>query len=714
MTTRTDYATCMLCEALCGLEVDHDGRKVLKIRGDEQDPFSRGHICPKGVALADLQNDPDRLRRPLRRRGDEWEEISWDEALDEAARRIVDIQARHGKDAVAVYQGNPTGHDYAAVLVLSAFCDRLDTKSRFSASSVDALPRTLVSSLVFGNQAIIPIPDIERTDFMLMLGANPAVSNGSVMTAPDAAKRLREIRKRGGRLVVVDPRRSETAKIADAHYFIRPGTDALLVAALLQVIFAEGLDDPGAVAEHMDGWDQIPVLVMPFTPEAVAPHVGIAADEIAALAHEFAAAPSAVCYGRMGTCVQEFGLVASWLVDILNIATGNFDRPGGAMFPTPAVDLAELANKVGQPGHFDRWRSRVAELPEFNGELPVATFAEEIETPGPGQIRALVTHAGNPVLSLPNGRRLDRAFEGLDFMVSIDIYLNETTRHADLILPPTFGLEQDSYGVLAHGTATRNTAHYSPAILEKPEGSLHGWEILARLTGRIGREQGLVAGFAARATEVLYRAIEPRNVLRVLFRMGPQDVTLGDLEKQPHGIDLGPLEPRLPGNLPKGQRIRIAPVPITRDVPRLVRRLEQVPAPRSSTNGLLLVGRRHLRSNNSWMHNSELLVKGSDRCVLIMHPEDAAERGLLEGQRVVLKSRVGEVEVPLHISDEMMPGVVSLPHGWGHSRKGARMAVAGAHPGVSYNDVVDESVIDPACGTSVLNGLPVSVTSLDG
>ncbi len=710
MANRTSYAVCMLCEASCGLGVEHDGERVLSVRGDDADPFSRGHICPKGVALADLQNDPDRLRRPMRRHGDRWEEISWDDALDLAVSRIHAIQQRHGRDAVGVYTGNPSVHSYAGFLAGAFFADELGSRQRFSATSVDALPRVVASTLVYGNQAIVPVPDIDRTDFLLMLGANPAVSNGSAMTAPDVVKRLRAIRERGGRLVVVDPRRSETAEIADTHLAIRPGTDALFLAALLNALFREGLVSVGRIESQLDGFEEIPRLVAPYTPERVAPTVGVEASEIETLARDFAAARSAACYGRVGTCVQEFGALASWLIDVVNVATGNLDRVGGAMFTTPAADLIGVAKTIGQAGAFDRYRSRVSGLPEFNKELPVAAFAEELETPGEGQVRALVTHAGNPVLSLPNGRRLERAFGNLEFMVSIDIYRNETTRHADLILPPTFGLERDHYGLISHGVAVRNTAHYAPAVLDKPDGALHDWEVLFELTDRLGRARGGLGGAGLRVKTALFRKLGPRGLLSLLFRFGPHDVTLAGLEAQPHGVDLGPLEPRLPGLLGKGGRIRIAPQRLVDDLPRLEASLD--PAPSAGPNGLVLISRRSLRSNNSWMHNSPRLVKGRHRCVLQMHPDDAESRGLSSGQRVVVKSRVGEIEAPLEVTDEIRLGVVCLPHGWGHDRPGNGLRVAAANPGVSVNDVTDEGLYDAVCGVSSLMGVPVSVTAI--
>lgn len=705
-TTRTDYAQCMLCEALCGLEVEHDGTTVARIRGDAEDPFSRGHLCPKGVALAELQNDPDRVRQPLRRVGDRFEPIGWDEALALAGRRIAEIQQRYGRDAVATYFGNPAAHSYSAILSYQSLMDQLATRNRYSANSVDTLPRFLTSYLMYGNQVQVPVPDIDRTDYFLMLGANPEVSNGSAMTAPDVSGRLRKLRERGGKLVVIDPRRTETAAVADEHHFIRPGTDALFLAALLHVLFEEELATPGHLLPLLEGWESLPQLVAPFAPERVAAATGIPADVTRRLAHELAAAPTAVCYGRMGTSVQEFGALATWLVELVNVATGNLDRVGGSMFGTPAVDLAGAARLLGLAGSFDRWRSRVSGHPEFTNEFPVAALAEEIETPGPGQIRALVVMAGNPVLSLPNGGRLDRAFAGLDFVVSIDIYVNETSRHADLILPTTFGLEHDQYSILNQALAVRNVAHWSPPILDKPAGLRHDWEVLLALTESVGRAHGGVDGLKGRLRGGLGRAIGAKRLLDVLLRFGPHRLSLAKLARAPHGLDLGPLEPRLAKLMGK-RKVQAAPEPLVADLARLERRLA------APARELVLVSRRTLRSNNSWNHNAPRLVSGKERCVLEMHPRDAALRGVASGQRVALKSRVGQVVVPVVVTDTVMPGVVSLPHGWGHDKAGAKLRVAATRPGASVNDVTDDAFVDALSGAAALSGVPVEVAPIE-
>ncbi len=651
------------------------------------------------------------MRTPLRRTNGHWQPITWDDAFDLVAHRLKLVQKAYGRDAVATYQGNPTAHNLGLLTFGQLLLRRLGTRNQYSATSADQLPHMLSSLTMLGSQVLLPVPDVDRTHHMMILGGNPLVSNGSVMTAPGIKRRLQALRERGGRLVVVDPRRTETAQLADEHIFLRPGTDALLLLAMLQVLFADGVAGAAHLAPHAIGLDEVRRACADFAPEAVAAPTGVPAEVIRRLARDFAAAPSAVCYGRVGLCTQEFGGLSSWLVNLVNIVTGNFDRAGGAMLATPAIDLATVAGRVGLQGSFGRYRSRVSGLPEFGGELPVSVLAEEIETPGSGRIRALVTSAGNPVLSTPNGARLERALESLDFMVSIDMYLNETTRHADIILPPTSALEHDHYDLAFYLVSVRNIANYSPAVFERTGDQRHDWEICAELASRMETSEkpwGRAMGKLARAAAL---RVGPRGALDAGLRLGPyKRMSLKKLESSPHGIDLGPLQPRLPGALQTpDDKLHLAPDLYLGDLPRLRRRhLSGEPA---GDGALMLIGRRHLRSNNSWMHNSQRLVKGKERCTLLMHPSDAAARGLTDGARVTVTSRAGTVTAPLEVSDEMMPGVVSLPHGWGHDRPGARLRVAAEHAGVSVNDVTDERFYDALTGTAGLSGVAVEVAA---
>lgn len=699
----THYRACNLCEAICGLEIQVEDGAITSIRGDADDPFSRGHICPKAVALQDIYNDPDRLEHPMRRTADGWRRMAWDDAFDLAAERLLAIQAEHGPNAVAAYVGNPSAHNYGSILYGPGFLRALGTRNRFSATSVDQLPHHFCGYFQFGHQLLLPIPDLDRTDFLLVLGGNPAVSNGSLMTAPDVKKRIRAIRERGGRVVVIDPRFTETAKLADRHHFVRPGTDALLLAALLQTILEEGLDAPGRLADFTDGFEVVREIAADFSAERVAPSVGIDAPEIRRLARDFAAAPSAACYGRLGVSVQEFGTLCQWLVNVINWVTGNLDRPGGAMFTRPAFDL--VARPYGG-GAFDRWRTRVRGLPEFAGELPSSALAEEISTPGEGQIRGLITSAGNPVLSTPSGDRLDEALAGLDFMVSIDFYVNETTRHADLILPPTSALEHDHYDVIFHILAIRNTARYSAPLFEPEEDTRHDWQIMEELRARF--ERAHAGDRPPRPAET--EGEGPAQVLAKALAYGPYAASGLDLERlreTPHGVDLGPLEPCLPERLKtENGRIDLAPELIVRDTGRLRQRLDGAAPP------LVLIGRRQVRSNNSWMHNYPRLMRGQDRCTLLIHPEDAERCGVAGAERVTVTSRVGSLTAPIEITDTIMPGVVSLPHGWGHGRDGTELTTANHRPGVSVNVLTDGALIDELSGNAAVNGVPVTVEPL--
>ncbi|WP_248962309.1 molybdopterin-dependent oxidoreductase [Sphaerisporangium perillae] len=731
---RTAHRTCPLCEAVCGLTItlDEDGR-VAGVRGDDADPFSKGFICPKGASLGRLDEDPDRLTRPLIREGGEWREASWQEAFEAVERGLAAVPG----PARAVYLGNPSAHTMAGALYAAPLIRAMGTRQVYSASTADQMPKHVAAGLMFGHPLTIPVPDLDRTGYLLMLGANPLESNGSLCTAPDFPGRLKALRRRGGKLVVVDPRRTRTAALADEHVFVRPGTDAFLLAGIVHTLFAEKLTD---VRVPVRGLAEVEAALADFTPEACAAACGVPSELIVRLARELAAAPAAAVYGRIGTCTVEFGTLAQWLVDVANVLTGNLDRPGGAMFPHPATE----GPRRRKPYATGRWHSRVRELPEANGELPVATLADEIETPGEGAIRALVTVAGNPVLSAPNGARLDRAFAALDFMVCVDPYLNETTRHAHVILPPPRVMQAGHYDFALLGLAVRDYTRYSPPVLPLEPGRPLEAEILARLT-MIASGQGAGADPALldemildqmlrKAADTPGSPVEGRDPaelramltggngaelrLDAMLRLGPygdwggrepyenggeggDGLSLARLLRSPHGIDLGPLRPRLPGNLATASgAVELAPEAIVTDVARLREALGR------QAEGFVLIGRRHLRSNNSWMHNVAPLVGGSNRCTLQINPEDAAELGLAE--QAVVRSAAGELTVRLEPTDTIMRGVVSLPHGWGHA--GTSQLVAAKHPGVSANTLTDESIIDPLSGNAVFNGVPVTLS----
>ncbi|MFQ5637891.1 MAG: molybdopterin oxidoreductase family protein [bacterium] len=719
--TRIHYRTCNLCEAMCGIEIRHQGNQILAIAGDKADPFSRGHICPKAVALQDIYHDPDRLKQPVRRTKSGWEKLSWDDAFAEVAKNLTAIQKKYGKDSVAIYQGNPTVHNSGSLLFAPQFFRTLRTRNRFSATSVDQLPHHFAAYFMFGHQLLLPVPDIDRTDFFLILGANPVASNGSMMTAPGYADRLQQLRARGGKLVVVDPRRTETAALADEHYFIQPGTDVLLLLAIIHSLFAENLIQPGRLKDFTEGLASIEKLVADFSPESVEAITGIDAAAIRQLARDFISAKSAVCYGRLGVSTQAFGTVCQWLVNVLNIVTGNLDRPGGAMFTAPAIDVVRQYAKRGQRGHYGRWSSRVRNLTEFGGELPVAALAEEILTEGEGQIKALITSAGNPVLSTPNGSQVERALAQLEFMASIDIYINETTRHADIILPPTCALETDYYDLVFHLLAVRNTAKYSTALFEPEKGAKHDWQIFHELRRRMqsGHRKHTLA---SRIKQKIFDGMTPEKMLNLGLRLGPYGVlggtflfgerlNLRKLKRNVHGVDLGPLKPCLPKRLfTPNKQIQLAPDVLVQDVERVRATFMTAPAATNHKSDLSLIGRRHLRSNNSWMHNSERLVKGKERCTLLMHPDDAAARNIINRQKVEVRSSLGAIELPVEITGDMMPGVVSIPHGWGHHRPGIQLQTARNHAGVSINDLTDDRLVDDLSGNAAFSNVPVRVS----
>jgi len=714
MVATTHYHCCTLCEATCGIRVTTDGGRVVDVRGDELDPISRGYICPKATALADLYHDPDRLRRPLVKRDGELVEVSWREAFDLVGDRVRAVRAKYGKNALGVYYGNPVAHNLGLMLFGLPLFRGLGTRNVFAATSVDQLPQMLAAYLMLGHQALLPVPDIDRTDLFVCIGANPLVSNGSLMTAPNMRGRLRALRERGGRVVVIDPRRSETAAAAE-HVFIRPGTDALMLLSLVNALFEEDLVRPGRLGDYLEGMAELRAAAASYSPERTTEVTGVAPETVRELARALANTERGVLYARTGACTQEFGGLATWLVLAVNAVTGHLDETGGFMFTTPAIDPMPLARTIGQAGSFAAYRSRVRGLPEFGSELPAVTMAEEIQTPGDGQIRAMITAAGNPVLSVPNGRGLDAALGQLEFMVSIDPYLNETTRHADVILPPTAQLERSHYELLLTLVSVRNWAKYSRAVFPRGPDQRHDWEICLELSRRLLGPDAAPVRLLGRLGVAAARRLGPEGLVAFALRVGPYGLrrprgglSLRKLRRQPHGVDLGPLERRLPGRLfTKDRKVHLAPAEYLADLDRLNDRMEAW-----APGELVLIGRRQLRSSNSWLHNSERLVKGKPRCTLLVNPADAERYGLADNEPAVLSSAAGEVEVPIEVTAEMMPGVVSLPHGWGHSRTGVRLGVASKYPGASINDVTDEQFIDQLTGTAALSGQRVKVRAV--
>lgn len=730
---RTVHRICPICEACCGLELEVEGARITAIRGHASDVFSAGYLCPKGVALKDLHEDPDRLRAPLVRRGGRFVEVGWDEAFAEVERRLSPVLAKHGRQALGLAIGNPTVHKLGLAAYMARFIRAAGTPNYFSASTLDQMPKQLSSGLMFGHWLSIAVPDIERCDHLLVLGANPAVSNGSLWTVPDFRGKAKALRQRGGRLVVIDPRRTETAELADRHHFIRPGGDVFLLLGMVHTLFDEGLVRLRHLAGHVNGLDDLARAVRDGSPERMAPSCGIEAASIRVLARELAAAERGAAYGRLGTCTQAYGTLASWLIDVLNVLCGHLDAPGGAMFPKAA---GFQANTFGPPGRgrgvaVGRHRSRVSGAPEVFGELPMGCLAEEIDTPGEGQVKALITIASNPVLSAPNGGRLARALDGLEGMVSVDIYLNETTRHAHVILPGLSPFEESHFDPAFSQLSHRNQARFSEAVWSPPPGHPAEWEILLTLIailqgrGAAADRQALddellraeLARSAGAQADALFDAVSawrgPERLLDLALRTGPYGsapvgLNLARLKAAPDGIDLGPLAPRVPEVLrtPSG-RIELAPAMLLDDLQRAVGTLnDERPA-------LVIVGRRQVRSNNSWLHNLPVLAKGPWRCTLLVHPDDAARHGLQDGARAEIEGPHGRrIEATVQLDAGMMPGVVSLPHGWGHDLPGTVMRVAAERPGASLNAVFDEGARDPLSGNAVLSGVPVAVRPL--
>ena len=727
------HRICPFCEACCGLELDLEEQQVVRIRGDQHDVFSAGFLCPKAIGLKDLHADPDRLRTPLIKRDGEFVAATWEEAYAEIERRLPPVIAAGGPNAVATVLGNPTSHKMGLLLYFPRLARALGTRNMFSASSVDQVPKMLSVGLMFGSWLSVPVPDIERSQFLLIIGANPMVSNGSLWTVPDFRGKAKALRARGGKIVVVDPRRTETAAVADEHHFIRPGADVYFLLGIAHTLFDEQLVELGRLADHTAGLAELDAALRGFTPESVAARCGIDAATMRQLARTLAQTRHAAVYGRIGTCTQQFGTLCSWLIDVINVLTGHLDEEGGSMFPKAA---AFAANTRGAPGSgrgisSGRYRSRVSGVPEVAGEIPLTCLAEEIDTPGPGQIKALIAIAGNPVLSAPNGARLAAALDQLDFMVSLDIYVNETSRHADVILPGLSPLEEAHYDVTFTQFSHRNHARYSAPVLARAAGQPEEWESMLRI-GAIAKGLGAQADIGAlddatleedvkkivgpAAAHVL-AALQPLRGAERLLELGlrsgpygdqfgakPAGLTLDRLKAAPSGIDLGPMGSRIPEMLRTASgKIELAPQMLLDDLARVTADL-QAPVPE-----LVIIGRRQLRSNNSWMHNLPVLAKGAYRCTALVHPADASRLGLADGGTARVNNGARQIEVQVELSDEMMPGVVSLPHGWGHNLPGTQMNVAAERPGVNLNALLDENLRDPLSGNAVLSGIPITM-----
>jgi len=698
LDNKIHYRTCNLCEAMCGLEITYKEKKVISIVGDKKDPLSKGFICPKSLALKDLYEDPDRLKTPIKRTENGWQEISWSEAFDEVEIQIKKIQEKYGNNAVATYQGNPNVHNVGSMLFGGPFLKSLKTKQKYSATSADQLPHHIASLKMFGHQMLIPIPDIERTDYLLILGANPGASNGSLLTAPGFPQKIKSIQKRGGKVINIDPRFTETSKISSQHLYINPGKDALFLLSLLHVIFDQGIEDKTHLSNYLKGLEEIKEIVKEYSPKKTALLIGIDSLEIQKIAKDFMNSKTAVCYGRMGVSTQEYGGICQWLINVLNIVTNNMDKVGGAMFTKPAIDLVYMTGIQGKVGNFDRYRSRVHNLPEYSGELPVATLADEILTEGEGQIKMFICTAGNPVLSAPNGKKMEKALEKLDFMVSIDIYLNETSKYANIILPTTNGLETLHYDLVFHQLAIRNTAKLSEVLFEKDENQKHDWQILNELTERITEKKN---------------SLTPEMMLDNMFQHSPYkeaNLSVNKLKENPNGIDLGSLQPLLIKRIfTVDKKINVSPKIFIDDLKRLNKELCKDTKEEETKYPFALIGRRHLRNNNSWMHNSKLLMKGKNRCTVLMSSKDANNLSITDHQKIKIISNVGSIELPVEISDEMKEGVLSIPHGFGHNRNGTKIKLAEENAGESINDLTDDNKIDKLTGNANFSGTRVKV-----
>ena len=711
MSSSKHYRVCNLCEAMCGLEIEHVGDRILSVKGDKNDPFSKGSICPKGALIHHLHQDPDRLRKPLKKNAQGgWDKISWQDALDYSAEQIIKIQQKYGRDAIALYLGNPTVHNFGAMMFVGELKRMLGTKNNFSPTSMDQLPHHFIGYYMFGHPLNIPIPDVDRTKHLIMIGANPIASNGSIMSGCGPVERINKIQQSGGKVILIDPRRNETARHVDEHIFITPGTDVYLLLSMLHLIMENDWVTLEHLSDHITGLPKLQEIASDYSPHNVADRTGISAEEIYKMTLEYVLEESAVLYGRMGMSTQEHGGLCHWLITVINILTGHFDKAGGAMFTDPAVNIKR---RKGFKSAHGRWHSRVRGLPEFEGELPVSVMAEEMLTPGKGQIKGLITFAGNPALSTPNGKRLDKALAELDFMLCMDIYMNATTRQADIILPPPSHLEVDHYDLIFNQLSVSNNAKFSEALFKPENGQLYDWEIIKELVSRLAKH-------SPKKRSLVHKYLTPRQLLNLGLLTGPygklshpsrwfSGLSLSKLIKSKHGISFGHLRPMIPAVLNTvDNKINLADDVFLTGLKELAAQENKV----LSDNQFYYIGRRHLRNNNSWMNNISKLAKGKNRCTAMIHTDDAHRLSFAHGELVTVSSDTGSIHLPIEISEDIMPGVVSIPHGFGHKKKGVKMSVAASDDltGVSVNDITDENRLDKVTGNAAFSGTIVTLS----
>lgn len=716
------YRVCNYCEAMCGVKITYDpdaptDDKKIAVKPDKDDPFSQGSMCPKAAALGALYFDPDKLKLPVKKTGDQWQQISWQEAYDTIEKKIKSIRRTYGENSIASYMGNPIVHNFGMMVFIKTLLRAIGSKNIFSATSMDQLPHHFAAHYMFGHEFRLPVPDINRTDFMIIMGANPLASNGSIMSSAGVKRRLNDIKERGGKFIVIDPRKTETAKIASQHHFIKPGTDIYFLLAFVHIIFRDKKVRLGRLKKHLAGFDKIEPLVKEFTAEKVSSVTGIEQQQIEALAAEFLAQDKAVLYGRMGLSTQLHGGLCHWLINTINVLSGNFDTPGGMMFPTPAIELARHKQRPA----FGRWKSRVRGMNEFSGELPVVTMADELLTEGDGQVKAFVTICGNPVLSSPGGDRLDKALENIEFMFSIDNYINETTRHADLILPTPSGLEIEHYDLIFNAISVTNNVKFSQALFSVDENRPYDWQILKELSRRI----------SSRGLSLVDRILTPRRLLNWGLMLGPygklsspkrwlNGLTLQKLIDSKHGINLGPLQSAVPHRLNTlDKKIHLNPDVFIQRLNEVKQRewlqLQTSAQEKKTAGKFSLIGRRNVNTNNSWMHQVKKLSRSKQvRCTIMINSGDAENLQIVHNELVKVTSRVGEIILPAEITDTMMPGVISIPHGFGHNKKGTRVSIAQSKPGVSINDITDPMRVDKLTGNAAFSGLEVIVEKISG
>lgn len=727
LPVETKPTFCRICEPACGLKVTTQGNRVLKIEADEDNVVTRGFVCSKGIRFKDVHESPDRLRHPIKRVGDRWERISWEQAFQEIGEKVKGIRSRHGGESFAMYMGNPAGFSGTHPVFCQAFLAGLGSKHFYTPGSQDCNNKFAASQRMYGSPFVQPIPDFDNVDCFIIVGSNPAISHMSFINAARPVERLKALEEKGGKVYFVNPRRTESARRVGEQVFIRPGTDIWFLLAFLNELIASGGVQPSVVDKYMKGFDAVEQLVQPWTPERAERVTGIPAATLRAMVSRYSNAKGGALYCSTGVNQAQHSTLAYWILNVINCVSGNLDRRGGMLVSRGLVDLPKIAKKFGYGDRTDR--SRIGNFASVLDSFPAGILPDEIFTPGRGQVKALFVSAGNPVLSCANGTRMEKAIKQLELVVCIDLFRNETGNLADYVLPGLTWLERPDIPVGAAGLQTVPYIQWTDAMVQPDGEQQDEWWIyteLARACGvRLFGDKSF-GGMLAHYYFMANRYVQKLPLLGNLLAFDPAHMQsamlLGSLRVKPAQMRSNPgailLKPNLPKDflgsrvLTEDGKVDLAPAEYIEGAKMLESDFEREIAQRDQ---LRLISKRERFGHNSWMHNVQEFVFRNNTNFVYMHPDDAERCGLKDRELAEVRSATGNVTLPVKLTDDMMPRAIALPHGWGHQRADG-LSVASRTTGVNANLLAPDgpASLERFAGMALMNGIPVEVRRAGG